>query len=222
MADMDVIIQGIGLAGALGTAAYGLVDGTKFIAGGISRAGFGYVSKAITRFTAVAAPTGTAFGAREIVETLRANWMNGMAKPDQKATARSLIRLTLKPASAGKLAELTGVHAAHLQSAAQKIQDDLPLDESETKALGAFDVALGATLDLGYERGDQFYRNAAKILAGAIALLLSIAAWYYSKGPSSWQMAVLVGLVATPLAPVAKDLTSALQSAAKAVGSFKR
>ena len=35
-------------------------------------------------------------------------------------------------------------------------------------------------------------------------------------------VAVMVGLVATPLAPVAKDLSSALQSAVKAASAFKR
>jgi hypothetical protein len=35
-------------------------------------------------------------------------------------------------------------------------------------------------------------------------------------------MAALVGLIATPLAPVAKDLATALNTAAKAVQSVKR
>jgi hypothetical protein len=45
------------------------------------------------------------------------------------------------------------------------------------------------------------------------------------KGHPVWQnigLAALVGIIATPLAPVAKDLATALNTAAKAVQSVKR
>ena len=97
---------------------------------------------------------------------------------------------------------------------------------ADTNALGVFDVAVSATLDLGYERGDQLYRNMAKIVAGAIAIGLTIAATLLVHGGATTirqlVIAVLVGLVATPLAPVAKDMASALQTAVKAIGAVRR
>src|ERR1700750_772243 len=98
MIAVDSAVNGIGAIGALGTAAFGLVDITKFFGGGVSRLGFGYVRAAVMPYIGVAAQQGTALGTGRVIEPLRANWMNGMAKPDQKAAARSLIRLMLTPA----------------------------------------------------------------------------------------------------------------------------
>jgi hypothetical protein len=39
--------------------------------------------------------------------------------------------------------------------------------------------------------------------------------------PVTWGTAVLVGLVATPLAPIAKDLSTSLQSAVSAINAVK-
>jgi cytochrome bd-type quinol oxidase subunit 2 len=111
---------------------------------------------------------------------------------------------------------------------------------------------LSAILDEAYERADQRYRNAAKLLAVVVATLLALAGgWliYYHPGAATcpaatlpaacppapnalpwWSyfasgqfgLALLVGLSATPLAPVAKDLASSLQAAAAAVGAARR
>jgi hypothetical protein len=59
-------------------------------------------------------------------------------------------------------------------------------------------------------------------LAEAAAYLLGM---LISNGHLMWHnigMAALVGLIATPLAPVAKDLATALNTAAKAMQSVKR
>jgi hypothetical protein len=224
MLTIDDAGTAIAAVGALGTAAYGLVDATKVFGGGVSRAGFGHVDKAVRPYISFAAPEVGIFGTQQIIETLRANWMNGMAKADQKAVAKSLIRLMLKPDTAQDMARLAGVNAAALAAAVQKIFSNQALDDQDTKALGAFDVAVSATLDLGYERGDQLYRNMAKIVAACIAVALAVGAAIVVGNTSARQLvtAILVGLVATPVAPVAKDLSSALQTAVKAVGAFKR
>ena len=232
MITVDNAVSGIGAIGALGTAAYGLVDITKFFGGGVSRLGFGYVRDAVMPYIGVAAQQGTAFGTEQVVETLRANWMNGMAKPDQKAAARSLIRLMLTPSTAPLIAAAAGVNAEHLTTAVQNIFNSVPLTDQDTRVLGAFDVAVGANLDYGYERGDQCYRNGARFVAAVIAIFLAVGgAWLvYGATPrpcggfcAHWVIySLIIGMVATPLAPVAKDLASALQTAVKAVGAFKR
>jgi len=224
MFTIDDAGSAIAAVSALGTAAFGLVDATKVFGGGVSRAGCGYVDQAVRPYISFTTPQEGVFGTQQIIDTLRANWMNGMAKADQKAAAKSLIRLMVKPDTAREMAGLAGVDQTLFESVARKIFANQPLTESETKALGAFDTAVSATLDLGYERGDQFYRNMAKVVAACIAVVLAVGAAILVGNTSAKQLvlALLVGLVATPVAPVAKDLTSALQTAAKAVGVFKR
>lgn len=230
---IDNIMNAIAATGALGTAAYGLVDITKFFGGGVSRAGFGDVRQAVTPFIGVADRPGRAFGSEQILGTLRANWMNGMPKADQKAAAKSLIRLLLKPDTAAWIAAAAGVDPVHLATAAQHIFDDTPLTDEDTRVLGAFDTAVSASLDYGYERGDQRYRNTAKMVASVIAVTLAVAAGGIVHGQPGgcaggilcryWPLsAVLIGLVATPLAPMAKDVSSALQAAVKAMSILKR
>ena len=80
--------------------------------------------------------------------------------------------------------------------------------KEETDAYGRFDLLLTAVLDQGYQRGDQRYRNSAKLLAVPVAVCLALlGAWAISTQSLSsldaWR-AVFGGLLATPLAPVAK------------------
>ena len=223
--NLGYILKLIAAAGALGTAAFGLVDASKALWGGVSRAGFGYVREAVEALLGPRVPGGTVFGHDQILETLRANWMNGVAKAEQKAVAKSLIRLMLTPASAASMADAVGVNAVNLTAAATNIENNTPLTPQNMAALGAHDVKVSAMLDFGYERGDQFYRNSAKIASAVCAILLSIAAkWIKDStlGGSGLPMAILVGLIATPLAPIAKDLSTSLSTAVKAVGALKR
>lgn len=218
------ILNCLAAAGALGTAAFGLVDATKVIKGGMSNPGFGFIRDAVLSLIGPVAASRAVFGPAEIIETLRANWLNGVAKADQKAAAKALIRLMLTPATAEAMA--TGVNAQHLRIAAEHIRDDGDITPQDLKVLGAFDVVVSATLDLGYERGDQYYRNAAKVAAAFCAIALAAVGGYFvygAKPVNSWlPLALFIGVVATPLAPIAKDLSTSLSAAVKAVGTFKR
>jgi hypothetical protein len=215
------VLNCIAAAGALGTAAYGLVDASKVAWGGMSNPGFGYIRDAVQSLIGKATPTGTVFGLNAIIATLKANWLNGVAKADQKAKAKGLVRLMLTPDTAEAMAAATGVDPAHLRIAAQRVRDDEDLTPQDIKVLGAFDVVVSATLDLGYERGDQLYRNAAKVAAAICAIVLAAAGSHVVYGEIR-PLAIFVGIVATPLAPIAKDLSTSLNAAVKAVGSFKR
>jgi hypothetical protein len=221
--NLGYILNLIAAAAALGTAAFGLVDGSKAFWGGLSNPGFGYIRKAITALLAASTPVAAAFGPNQILQTLRANWLNGVSKADQKAVAKSLIRLMLKPETAPAMAAAVGVNADHLTLAARHVQDDENLTEQDIKVLGTYDVMASAVLDFGYERADQFYRNCAKIAAAICAVGLAVAAKRILDGSfENLPTAIVVGLIATPLAPIAKDLSSSLNAAVKAVSAFKR
>jgi hypothetical protein len=227
----------IAAAGALGTAAYGLVDACKAFRGGISNAGFGAVRDGMARLIA---PTGGPgiFGTTDVFATLYANWINGLPKADQKATAKSLVRLTLTPANAASLAAAVGVDPAALTAVAQKVRSGADLTLQEIGLLGRVDAIVSALIDEAYERADQRYRTWSKFTAGAVAILLAAIGGgllYCAAGAgqnahtvgeylasSNFLIALLVGAISTPLAPIAKDVSTAIASAVSAVGAWKR
>jgi hypothetical protein len=226
-----------GAAGGLGTAAYGLVDASKAFCGGMSNPGFGFIRRAVGPLLGPQGAGAGAFGPVQILATLRANWLNGVAKPDQKAIAKSLIRLGLTPGNASQLATATGVDANELFTAARNIANGNPLTQQDINVLGRFDAVVSAILDLGYERADQLYRNSAKVVAAAVAIVLAVIGGGIiffsgaSQTPPSIEgylssklflLAIVIGAMSTPLAPVAKDLSSSLQAAVKAVSAARR
>ena len=227
------VLDVIAAVAALGTAAVGLVDATKAFNGGLSNAGFSHIRQVVTRLVGhLDTPTtpGTgAFGWADTLLTLRANWMNGMAKADQKAAAKGLIRLNLTPDTAAEMAPVAGVPSPEFKAAVKKLYAGTPLGPDELGVLGRFDAIVSAMLDEAYERADQSYRNAAKLTAALIAVALAIAggAVVHTGSTDYWSssdlvVAILVGLVSTPLAPVAKDLATALTAATRAAGVLRR
>jgi len=260
--------EAVTAVGALGTAAFGVVDATKSVGGGVSTAGQIFLKCLIDKIapasTDSAVPSGSALTNAEIYATVRANWINGLSVADQKSTLKTLIKLRLNPASAAALAELTGVDKALLASLATKLargaglaennappagaippaagaapaatEDDNSLTPAELDAYGRFDVMLSTSIDRAYNQADQRYRNWAKVLACFVAIVLAeISAFIYQHGGlGSWSAlrlggifhapyiyAFLVGLLATPLAPIAKDVATAISTAAKAFKAVK-
>lgn len=210
--------------GALGTAAYGVVDVSKAFGGGISNCGFGDIKRVISQFIPVSSPVASgqsaasALSQASVLSTLRANWLNGMALADQKSIAKALIKLNLNAASASGMAAATGVDGTVLSSIAAKLSTGAALTPTETDAYGRFDLLLSAALDQGYQRGDQRYRNSAKLLAVPVAVALALLGAWAVADPFTnsdiWR-AIAGGLLATPLAPMAKDLSSAIQAGTK-------
>jgi len=221
--DLPRIVLAIG---ALGTAAYGVVDVSKAFGGGVSNRGFGDIKGVISQFIPASAQNAAAaLSQASVLLTLRANWLNGMALADQKSIAKALIKLNLNAASASRMAAATGVDETVLTSVAAKLSTGEDLTKPETDAYGRFDLLLSAVLDQGYQRADQRYRNSAKLLAVPVAVLLALlGAWAISSqltGSDIWR-AIAGGLLATPLAPVAKDLASAIQAGTKLAQAWQK
>ena len=227
---MDVGIslpQAITAVAGLGTASFGLVDATKAWNGGFSNAGFFWIRRVIIGFFPVGASLDerqTSLSLGSVLDTLKANWINGSSLPDQKAIAKSLIKLRLNAASAAFLAQKAGVDPDALSSVAAKMASGAALNQMEADALGRFDLILTAALDEGYQRADQKYRNTCKAAAVLFAVALALVAGWAIHG-SQYHLAqvgkaLIVGLLATPLAPIAKDLSTAVKTASKAVSIF--
>jgi hypothetical protein len=201
----------------------GLVDTTKLFGGGPSNFGFDHIEGALAPFLDALASSSAPFGKHAILRTLKADWLNGVAKDDQKAKAKSLIQLNLSQVDATALANVAAVDPGELQSAVQKKVSGLNAAPEEASALGQFEAVLTAVIDTAYERGDQKYRNATKFLAMVTSVILGGIGGLIVYGLNFFDVAfcLLGGLIATPLAPVAKDLATALQTAVAAASALK-
>jgi hypothetical protein len=217
---------GAALAGlsALSTAAFGLLDSSKAFWGGASNIGKDHIHKAMLPFGAA---LDNALGADGWWPVLSANWVAGVAKADQKAKAQALIKLGLNSANAPQIAAATHVDARALQAAVKKLETGAKLLDADLNVLGRMNAAIDALLDAAFEAADQQYRNGCRVLAGLIAIGLALAAWRLwepttgQAAPSLWAV-LAVGLLAVPVAPVAKDLTSALSTAMNALKAAKK
>ena len=216
---------GILAIGGLGTAAFGLVDSTKAFWGGISCYGFGEIDTALRRFFSSRVnktDRGNALSYASTRGVLRANWLNGTPLADQKSIAKTLVKLRLDAGNAAHLAKLTGVDADVLTSLAAKYANGGDLTAAEQNVAGRFDLLLTTLLDEAYQRADQKYRNGARALAVLFAVALALAGkWALGDATVGWRLAVIAGLLAAPLAPISKDLASALQSSVKMLQALK-
>ena len=227
-------VAAITAIGTLGTAAFGLVDAFKSFGGGVSNVGFASVETALKPFATALDAASTTWK-----DTLKANWINGMDKEAQKTAAKTLVRLGLDPTTAAPIAGVTGVTAAALTAAmtnaASAATAGAAVTAADAQVFGRVNAVIDAAMDSGYERGDQQYRNASKVWAGVASVVLSLAAatlLFVGKAtvplpfgsipqgdPILFAWALLVGLIAVPVAPIAKDISSSLQAAAAAIGS---
>lgn len=214
--------------GGLGTAAFGLVDSTKVLGGGVNRIGFGRIASTVTKLTQGAAATGLTQS--KIVDTLKANWYNGTDLVSQKAIAKSLIKVGLNSGNAAALAAATGVDAGVLSAVAANINSGTPLTAPQTDVFSRFDFILTALLDEVYQDSDQAYTNGTRILASIFAVVLAfLGGWTLHSahapdylGSNDMWLAILAGILATPLAPIAKDVASALSTAVNTMQAIKK
>lgn len=218
--------------GGLGTAAFGLLEATKPVMPWINHIGFGRIRATVSGLTPGEPGAGQPVNAlpqKNILESLLANWVNGTDLSSQKAIAKSLIKLHLSANNALALAAATNVDPALLTEVAMSIVSGTAFTQQQSDAYARFDLIVTALLDESYQHADQVYRNWTRGLAALIAILLAVAGGWslVSESDTFWfskdmLLALLVGLLATPLAPIAKDLSSALASAVNAMQLVKK
>jgi hypothetical protein len=87
-----------------------------------------------------------------------------------------------------------------------------------TARVTAYTMAVDARVEAGIAAAASHYEAGMRTTAMFVALALSVGAWFAiywrqpSPGRSIWE-ALILGLLAVPIAPVAKDATSILQTA---------
>jgi hypothetical protein len=217
--------------GGLGTAAFGLVEALKPVFGSINRMGLKHIQDAVSSLTPNASgEPKNSLPQRNILQTIEANWINGTDLAAQKAIAKSLIKLHLSESNASAVADKANVDSSLLQSVAHKTAAGTQLLQAESDVFARFEVIVTALLDEAYQSSDQVYRNGTRTLAAFLAVVLALAGAWSLEGRMLWSghhwhdvaLAVLVGVLATPLAPIAKDVSTALATAVNTMQAVKK
>jgi hypothetical protein len=216
--------------GGLGTAAFGLLDATKPVIPWINHIGFGGIRRTVSALTPDepnARQPVNALPQEKILESLLANWVNGTDLSSQKAIAKSLIKLHMSSGNAPALAAATNVDPAQLTQVATCIVSGTALTQQQGDAYARFDLIVTALLDECYQQADLLYRNWTRALAAGIAVLLAVAGGWTLSGEVFWHsedlpLALLIGLLSTPLAPIAKNLATALATAVNTMQLVKK
>jgi hypothetical protein len=204
--------------GGLGTAAFGLLEASKSVIPWINNIGFGGIERMVLALTP--GNPKNALSQARIIADVKANWINGTDLNSQKSIAKSLIKLNLSPANAPDLATATGVDSPSLTAVATSIAAGTALTSPQSDLYGRFDLIVTALLDETYQHSDNIYRNWTRALAAFIAVVLAVVGGL-TINANIWQC-LIVGLLASPLAPIAKDLSTALATAVNTMQSIKK
>ncbi len=211
----------VGVLGALGAASFALVDSLKVLPdGGISNVGFSSIERALQVFFPDQRRRNAHGAVKQLFDQLHANWVSGRPLMDQKAIAKSLVEVRLTGASAERFAHATELDGAMLKVIGEKLAGGVTLGPEEANVLARFDLLLAAIIDDGFQHADQRYQNWTKFTAMLFAVALSVLGgasistldFTHYFGSSDMWLSVVGGVLATPLAPVAKDLASSLSS----------
>lgn len=217
--DLQMVVAVIAATGGLGLAAMSLVDALKAVpGGGVSKIGFHHVLACLENFPGVLERA----AGKDWRKVVLAHWINGRARNDQIGVIRSLLRLGLNADTAAELAAIGNVDAGKLGAVAEKLVQGKAMTEPELNLLGRVEAAVQARLDAAFDLAEQGYRNKARVIAGALAILLALVAALVTGYETQLGLAVVLGVLAVPIAPIAKDLVSALTAAAGAVKSTRK
>lgn len=197
--------------GALGTASFGIVEALKWTFVGIL--GFGEIKKLLG--APVMEALRLAYGA-DFMSFLKAQYRNARKSGELSRTIRQGTRVGLTPETAPGLAVQMGVVDGQLLSAvAAAIQSGEELNDEQRNLLGRFELALDARIDAALALANDRYIGYVRFLASAVSIIIAIVVGN-SLG-IELTISLIVGVAAVPVAPMAKDLTSAIRAASKAM-----
>ncbi len=211
--DFTSIIMAVG---ALGAASAAIVEAIKFDR--VKNIGFRKITRIVTHD--VLATLGNVYG-EAYLDYLKSLYREDRRGGKLKSLLRQGFRIALTPQTSATFAGiLPTLNAARLAAAAQTIADgELPSQENAI-ALGQFEAALDARLEAALASADQHYGWAMRGLAMLTSVGLSVAVAASGIAPNdpkpSIGLAIIIGFAAVPLAPIAKDLVSAVSAARKA------
>ena len=195
--------------GALGTAAFGIVDASKWLRI-IGEAGFGVITSMLGTLNQTLA---VAYGG-DYERLLR-----GQYRGDQAELAKLLrqgVRVGLTTGNATAVAAFLGnLDGAALSAAIDVANRNGDLATGQRAIIGRYEVAADARISAALAYAQAEYVGAVRVLASIVAVAIAMIVGYYI--PVSLLASAVVGIAAVPLAPIAKDLASGIQAASKAL-----
>ncbi len=200
-------------AGALGTAAFGVVEALKGTP--LGTAGIGAIREAIRGQPETSLKE--VFGREGFDASLRGKYRAGSS--DLSTFLRNGIRLGLSTKTAVELGGAFGQDGERLLKAISVLREskgnatENELQEAR-ETLGRFDTAVEARISGAIAVAEGRF---AMAMRGTAALLAIGAALAAEAREQHWLRALVIGFAAVPLAPVAKDLVSLLNSARAAL-----
>lgn len=252
----------IAAAGALGVAAYGVVDGLKGVIPSIRQAGFKRIERALKPIrplldAAYGGPAGTDVilrsayvgkgGEGVIRQAVGAGLRTGLVTMSKDALKAFLESAPDGfPMLKGVCAETAGADAI-AEELVRRARDDAE-DAGDLRAISAADLfltrlemAVQSRLEASLRAADHDQASAARLCASAVAIgvggVVSLLhpSWRQADLPLSqagffsltaqfvlYKLAagVAIGVLAVPIAPIAKDLSKAVAQASQAVASL--
>jgi len=226
---MDIPLTEIVLAtGAVGTAAMGIVEGFKTTLW--KPIGFAKLKQELTwAEEALEAAYGENYGT--ILSSL---FRSSRGSGQLPRILRQGVRIGLNADNAENMARSIGTgDPKDLKTVATELAEgeDISKDTTKRNILGRFEMTVDARIDAALAIADRAYKNGLRMRAFGVSIVLSMTAGYLMYEPTksdagflssqTFILALIVGLTAVPMAPIAKDVAKGLQSASKALGARK-
>jgi hypothetical protein len=168
-------------------------------------------------------------------ETIRQGVRLGLPFLSQHAAAEVIRAVWGLPESnalqlAAALSQAPGSDATSPPSPAAEDESSAPAPAPAALA-ARFATALDSRVQAAFDIAEQVYETRAQFWAGCVAIGLSLgyqgatSAWTIPTSGAQfgqWGIALLIGLVAVPLAPAAKDLSTSLSDALTALNKIRK
>lgn len=207
--------------GALGTAAFGIVDGMKLFMPQVATAGFKQLVGQLGE--PVMAALRHAYGSR-CEELLRAQYRQDRRKGDLPRTLRQGVRIGLPGADSAVLAsDLPGVDADGLGRAVKAMAAGKKPADRDRPSIARFEMAIDARIDAALALAEEEYKGIARLAATAVSIGIALLVGLINARATGdlnagiVGLSLLVGIAAVPIAPMAKDLSKAINAADKAL-----
>ena len=190
--------------GALGTAAFGIVEAMKWT----RMIGLIGYSRLVYLLGPIWGTLERAYGAayEEV--------LSGQYRGDHRELFRMIrqgVRIGLTTENAPQVAAYLGVvNGEELSKAAARLGDAETISKEHQQVLGRYELAVDARIESALAMAQTQYAGKMRTIASFIALGIGGGVGLYV---GQLFMGLLIGLAAVPLAPIAKDLVSALQAA---------
>ena len=207
---VDGLSDLVARAAVLGTAAMALVEAAKWTA--LGRVGLGRVREALG--AAGMRALAHAYGVGPLEALLAGSFRRGHL--ELADVLRNGLRLGLTSDDAPELAKEFGQEPARLAAAlAGRVGSAASPGDEAVAALARFHAAIDARVDAAAASAHEAYLGALRVTGTVLALAGSVAVALVT-GQDLW-LAIGIGLVAVPMAPISKEVLSLLRAASEAV-----